>query len=74
MGNLIDFANAILINEKTIQDKLKVYCSPRKYKNNVSYGILTDISEHVTLVKFMDYSGNVNHAITVVGYCIFESN
>ena len=39
-----------------------------------SYDILTDISEHVTLVQLMDYLGNVNHAISVVGYWIFESN
>ena len=39
-----------------------------------SSGILTDISEHVTLVQLMDYLGNVNHAISVVGYWIFDSN
>ena len=39
-----------------------------------SYDILTDISEHVTLVQLMDYLGNVNHAISVVGYWIFDSN
>ena len=36
--------------------------------------ILTDISEHVTLVQLMDYLGNVNHVISVVGYWIFDSN
>ena len=40
----------------------------------VSYDILTGISENVTLVKLMDYLGNVNNAISVVGYWIFESN
>ena len=39
-----------------------------------SYDIMTDISEHVTLVQLMDYLGNVNHAISVVGYWIFDSN
>ena len=39
-----------------------------------SYDILSEISEHVTLVKLMDYLGNVNHAISVVGYWIFDSN
>ena len=38
------------------------------------YDILTDMSEHVTLVQLMDYLGNVNHAISVVGYWIFDSN
>ena len=35
---------------------------------------MTDISEHVTLFQLMDYLGNVNHAISVVGYWIFDSN
>ena len=33
---------------------------------------MTDIIEHVTLVQLKDYLGNVNHAIDVVGYWIFE--
>ena len=45
-----------------------------KYKKNGSYDVLTDISEHVTLVQLMDSLGNVNHAISVVGYWIFDSN
>ena len=39
-----------------------------------SHDIITDISEHVTLVQLMDYLGNVNHAISVLGYWIFNSN
>ena len=38
------------------------------------FNILNNISEYVTLVHLMDYLGNVNHSISVVGYCIFESN
>ena len=45
-----------------------------KNKKKGSYGILTDISENFTLVQLMDYLGNVNHAISVLGYWIFESN
>ena len=32
------------------------------------------ISKNVTWVKLMDYLGNVNHYISVVGYWIFDSN
>ena len=39
-----------------------------------SFKIMTDISEHVTLVQLIDYLCNVNHAISVVGYWIFDSN
>ena len=35
---------------------------------------MTNISEHVTLVQLIDYLVNMNHAISVVGCCIFESN
>ena len=40
----------------------------------VYFDIMTAISEHVTLVQLMDYLGNLNHAISGVGYWIFESN
>ena len=38
------------------------------------YKILEDISANVTLVQLMDLLGNVNHAISVVGSWIFDSN
>ena len=40
----------------------------------VSYDIITDISEHVTLVQLVDSLVNFNHTISVVGYWIFDSN
>ena len=45
-----------------------------KYKKMGEYEILEDISANVTLVQLMDSLGNVNHAISVVGSWIFESN
>ena len=39
-----------------------------------SYDILTDISEYVNLVQLMDYLINMNHAVSVVGYWITDSN
>ena len=63
--------NCILKNE-TIKGKPRVYYILGKYKMKGSYDILTDICEHVTLVQFMDSLGNVNHAINVVGYWIFQ--
>ena len=52
----------------------KVHCSLVKYKNKGSYDILKDISEHLTLIQLMDYIGNMNHAISIVGYQIFDYN
>ena len=51
-----------------------MYYSLVKYKQKVSYDILKDISENVTLVQLMDTLGNVNHSIIVVGNWIFDSN
>ena len=73
LGDRIDFANAILKNETKIQGEPKVYYSLSKYKKKIYYDIMTDISEHVTLVSLIDYLGNVNHAISVVGYWVFDS-
>ena len=43
-------------------------------KKNDAFDILNDISEDVNLVQLMDSIVNVNHAISIVGYCIFNSN
>ena len=51
-----------------------MYYTLVKYKKKGSYDILKYISENVALVQLMDYLGNVNHAISVVGYWIFDSN
>ena len=45
-----------------------------EYKQTGSYEIFKDISENVNLVQLMYSPGNVNHAISVVGYWIFDSN
>ena len=50
-----------------------MYYILRKYKNKGYFYILTDIGEHVTLLKLIDYVGDVNHAIIVAGYWIFDS-
>ena len=43
-----------------------------KYKKKGSYDIITYISENFTLVQLMDSLGNVNHAIGVFRYWIFD--
>ena len=59
---------------KKIKGEPRVYYILRKYFKKGSYDILTDISEHVALVKLIYSLGNVNHAISVLGYWIFDSN
>ena len=74
VGNCIDFANDIMLNKKRNKGEARVHYNLIKYKKKGDYKILEDISANVTLVQLMDSLGNVNHAISVVGNWIFDSN
>ena len=67
VGNRIDFANEIMLNHKINKGEVRVHYKLIKYKKMGDYKILEDISANFTIV-------NVNHAISVVGNWIFESN
>ena len=43
-------------------------------KTNDDFDIQNGISENVTLVQLVESLVNVNNAISIVGYWIFESN
>ena len=50
-----------------------------KYNMNVwhkmdDFDIIKNISEYVTLIQLMESLVNMNHAISIVGYWIFDSN
>ena len=45
-----------------------------KYNNMGEYIVLGNISANVTLVHLIDSLVNVNHAISVFGNMIFDSN
>ena len=74
VGNRIDFANYVMLNNKRNKGEARVHYQLIKYKKMGDYKILEDISENVTLVKLMDSISNINHAISVVGNWIFDSN
>ena len=38
------------------------------------FHIFNEISDHVTLVQLIDTAGNVNHAVSITGCCIYDSN
>ena len=74
VGNRINFSNDIMLNKKRNKGETRVHYKLMKYKKLGEYEILEDISANVTLVQLMDSLGNVNHAISVVGSWIFDSN
>ena len=74
VGNRIHFANDIMLNNKRNKGEARVHYKLIKYKKKGDYKILEDISANVTLVQLMYSLGNVNHAISVVGNWIFDSN
>ena len=51
---------------------LKYYL--KQQKKNVTFDIIDDISEYVTLVQLKDSRGSVNHSVSVVGDWIIEYN
>ena len=63
-----------MLNKKINKGEARVYYKLMKYKKMGEYKILEDISANVTLAQLMDSLGNVNHAISVVGSWIFDSN
>ena len=74
VGNRIHFATDIMQNNKINKGETRVHYSLMKYKKKGEYDILENISANVTWVQFMDSLVNVNHAISVVGSWIFDSN
>ena len=58
-------------NRRKIKGEQNLQYNLTIWKKMNDFDILNDISEDVTLVQLMDSLGNVNHAISVVGYCIF---
>ena len=74
VGNCIHFASEIMQNRKRNKGEARVHYSLGKTKKKGEYDILKNISTNVTLFQLMDSLGNVNHAISVVGSWIFDSN
>ena len=74
VGNCIYFANEIIPNHKINKGEATVHYKLIKYKKMGDHKILEDINANFTLVQLMYSIGNVNHAISVVGNWIFDSN
>ena len=74
VGNRIHFANDIMLNNKINKGEARLHYKLMKYKKMGDYKILEDASANLNLVQLMDSLVNVNHAISVVGSWIFDSN
>ena len=61
-------------NRRKINDEQNLQYNMTIWKKNNAFGIPNDICEYVTLVQLMDSLGNLNHAISIVGYWIFYSS
>ena len=72
--NRIKFATEVLtdhvINKGQQQCRYKVV----QWNNRGTFDILNDISDHMTLVKLIDTAINVNHAVSIIGCWIYDSN
>ena len=61
-------------NRRKIKGEQNLQYIRTKRKKNDAFDIMNDISEDVTLVQLMDSLGNMNRAINIGGYWIFDSN
>ena len=56
------------------KDGQRIHYNIKNWKKKGRFDIIQDISENINLVHFMDTVGNVNHAVSIVGHWIFDSN
>ena len=61
-------------NKRKIKSEQNLQYNLKIWKKNDDSDILNEISEYVTLVQLMEPIGNVNYDISIVEYCIFDSN
>ena len=57
-----------------IKDEQRLRYNMKIWHKNDAFDILKKISEFLTLVQLLNSLGNVNHAISIVGYWVFDSN
>ena len=70
----IHFANYIMKKRRKIKGEQNLQYNLTIWKKNDDFDILNGISEYVTLVQLMESLVNLNHAISIVGYWIIDSN
>ena len=63
-----------MTNKINIKGEHNLRYNMTTWNKNDAFDILTDMSENITLVQLMYSLGNMNHAISIVGNWIFDSN
>ena len=63
-----------MLNRRKIKGEQNLRYNLTIWRENDTFDILNDISEFFTLVQLMDSLGNMNHAISILGHWIFDSN
>ena len=72
--DIIVFYNSIMKYHVRNPGDQRLHYNIKKEIKQCSFDILRDISENITLVQFMETVGNVNDAVIIVGYWIFDFN
>ena len=70
----IHFADYIIKNRRKIKGEQNLKYNLKIWKKNDAFDILDEISEDVVLVQIIGSLGNLNRAISVVEYWIFDCN
>ena len=61
-------------NRRKIKGEQNLIYNLTIWSKNDAFDILNDIIEDTTLVQLMELLGNVNRAISIIGYWISDSN
>ena len=57
-----------MIDKEQNKGEQHIHFNMKQWKVKGRFDIHNDISENVTLLKLMDTVGNVNNAVSIVGY------
>ena len=63
-----------MVDKEGNKDEQRLRYKLEKWQNAGYFDILNNISKYVTLVQLMDSLGDMNHAVSVDGKWIFDSN
>ena len=71
---MLKFAQDVEMNHVREKRKSWLKLSSKLFKGKDGYDPLIEISPFPGLIHLKNYLGGINHCVTVVGKCIFDSN